>query len=341
MEERPSRVIWSRVMDHLRARIGDRTAETWFHAGRFIGIRDRTALLQLQSEFVVERVSEHYLELLRECFRMVCGDDVVNVAIDARAAHEESPSAHEERRGALLIGNLLEKFTFANFVNGNGNAFAHAAAQAVASYPGDRYNPFFIYGAEGLRKTHHIHAIGHRILEENSRMRMGCFSTERFTSELIAALRSGRSDEFKARFRNLDVLIIDDVQFLEDREMTQDELLYTFIPLYESGRQIILSSSKCPNKLPRLDDALRSRFAQGLVVEVTAPDFETRLAIVLKKAEMENLALPEDVAVFLASTFDANVRQLEGSFTRVKAFASLAQEPITIGLARNVLRDLM
>jgi chromosomal replication initiator protein len=236
---------------------------------------------------------------------------------------------------------LVPRYTFANFVVGASNKFAHAAAEAVANNPGEHYNPLFIYGGVGLGKTHLINAIGHQVLERASLAKVGYFSAESFMNELITAIREKHMDDFKNRFRKLDVLILDDVQFLAGREQTQVEFFHTFNTLHQSRRQIVLSSDKFPKDIPQLEERLRNRFEWGLIADIQAPDIETRVAILLKKAEAEGLPLGHDVALFLASKFEANIRELEGSLTRLGALASFLHKPITVEFAREVLKDLV
>jgi chromosomal replication initiator protein len=236
---------------------------------------------------------------------------------------------------------LLPKYIFDNFVVGASNQFAHAASKAVANQPGDHYNPLFIYGGVGLGKTHLVNAIGHQVLDRNENARVVYLSSESFMNELIAALRRDRMDDFKARFRRIDVLIVDDVQFLAGRERTQEEFFHTFNSLYDGHHQIVLTSDKFPKEIPDLEERLRNRFEWGLIADIQPPDVETRIAILEKKAECEGIELPADVANFLASNIDSNVRELEGSLTRLGAFASLNKCPITVDFARSVLQSVL
>jgi chromosomal replication initiator protein len=246
------------------------------------------------------------------------------------------PSRGDGRRSVLL-----PKYIFDNFVVGASNQFAHAASKAVANQPGDHYNPLFIYGGVGLGKTHLVNAIGHQVLDRNQNARVVYLSSESFMNELIAALRRDRMDEFKARFRRIDVLIVDDVQFLAGRERTQEEFFHTFNSLYDGHHQIVLTSDKFPKEIPDLEERLRNRFEWGLIADIQPPDVETRIAILEKKAECEGIELPPDVANFLASNIDSNVRELEGSLTRLGAFASLNKCPITVDFAREVLQSVL
>jgi chromosomal replication initiator protein len=351
--------IWARVSDVLREKIGGQNVETWFHPALFLGVKDQSAVLQLPNKFFVDHIAENYQDALLESFRSICGD-VSDVRLHSNPSQQgelflpptetewNSPSGiepgaapPETMRRTSRFGTLVAKYTFASFVVGASNQFAHAAAQAVANQPGEHYNPLFIYGGVGLGKTHLINAIGHRIVERNSSARVGYVSAEAFMNELIASLKKDRMEDFKNRFRKLDILILDDVQFIAGRERTQEEFFHTFNVLHESRRQIVLTSDKTPKDIPHLEDRLRNRFEWGLIADIQAPDIETRIAILQRKAELERVNLPQEVAVFLASKFESNIRELEGSLTRLAAFASMAKKPITIEFSRDVLRDLL
>jgi chromosomal replication initiator protein len=351
--ERSMEVVWARVSELLREKIGNQNVATWFAPAVFLGIRDRRAVLQLPNKFFVDWISEHYHGALLESLHEVCGEGVAQVMLHVNATPqgelflETAPTVPDAQRTeaserrSWRLGYLVPKYTFPNFVVGASNKFAHAAAEAVANRPGEHYNPLFIYGGVGLGKTHLINAIGHRILERGTNTKVGYFSAEAFMNELISAIKRQRTDDFKNRFRRLDVLVIDDVQFLAGREGTQEEFFHTFNALHGSHRQIVLSSDKFPKDIPHLEDRLRNRFEWGLITDIQPPDLETRVAILLKKAEAEKLRIPHDVALFLASKFDNNIRELEGSLTRLGAFASLSQKTINVEFARDVLKDLV
>jgi len=246
-----------------------------------------------------------------------------------------------EREKRRRTSNLIPRYTFENFVIGASNQFAHAASMAVANQPGDHYNPLFIYGGVGLGKTHLINAIGHKAVSKFPGSKVFYLSSESFMNELISSLRRDRMDEFKMKFRNVDVLILDDVQFIAGKERTQEEFFHTFNSLYEARKQIVITSDKFPKEIPGLEDRLRNRFEWGLIADIQPPDMETRVAILQKKAEVEKVILPHDVAIFLASNIDSNVRELEGALTRLGAFASLTHSNITVDLAKEVLKNTL
>ena len=235
---------------------------------------------------------------------------------------------------------LDPRYTFENFIVGSCNQFAHAAARAVADSPGRSYNPLYLYGGVGLGKTHLMHAIGQAVIAERPATRMAYVSAERFMCEMVNAIRWKRTPEFRDRFRNIDMLLVDDVQFLEGKEATQEEFFHTFRTLYEEGKQIVLSSDCPPRELATLEERLRSRFESGLIADMQVPDLETKLAILRRKAESENLPLPDDVALYISSKVRSNVRELEGCLTRLMALASLKARRPDIDLAREATRDL-
>ena len=236
--------------------------------------------------------------------------------------------------------SLNPKYVFETFVTGNSNRFAHAAALAVAEAPAKVYNPFFMYGGVGLGKTHLMHAIGHRILEKNPNLRVLYISSEKFTNELINSIRDGNPESFRQKYRNIDVLLVDDIQFLSKKEHTQEEFFHTFNTLHNANKQIIISSDRPPREIQTLEDRLRSRFEWGLITDIQAPDLETRIAILRKKALLENLTVPNDVMLLIASRIDNNIRELEGALIRVMAYASLTNQVVTNELVSEALKDV-
>jgi chromosomal replication initiator protein len=340
--------IWQESLEQLRDRLGQQNFETWIKPIRVREAADDEILLEVPNKFFRDWLAEHFLRPIRETLTDAARRDIkVSIAINQKM--QSAPAAppierrpeREAPKPAPRVNNLIPKYTFENFVVGASNQFAHAASLAVANQPGEHYNPLFIYGGVGLGKTHLINAIGHRVMERRQTLKVLYLSSESFMNELIASLRRDKMDEFKIRFRNIDALILDDVQFIAGKERTQEEFFHTFNSLYETHKQIIITSDKFPKEIPDLEDRLRNRFEWGLIADIQPPDMETRVAILQKKAEVEAVQLPHDVAIFLASHIDSNVRELEGSLTRLGAFASLTKATISIDLAKEVLQNTL
>jgi chromosomal replication initiator protein len=339
---------WKRTLSSLERRIDAADFEGLISRLRPLAQQDRNILFEAPSKLAVAVINQRYLSALEETLSAEMGRSV-RVILQPRSGQqqelfplpESSTPPPPAPAVARRLSSLIPKYTFANFVVGASNQFAHAACKAVASQPGVHYNPLFIYGGVGLGKTHLVNAIGHQVLDRNPAARVVYLSSESFMNELIGALRRDRMDDFKGRFRRVDVLILDDVQFLAGRERTQEEFFHTFNSLYESKRQIVLTSDKFPKEIPDLEERLRNRFEWGLIADIQPPDVETRVAILEKKAEIEQIDLPSDVAMFLASNINSNVRELEGSLTRLGAFASLNKSQITVDFAREVLHTIL
>ena len=338
---------WKEALQILRDRVEPEDYENLICRLHPVAARDRNLLVEASNRLAVDLITKRYLNLIEEVLSETFGSPVRVLVQPPTAVQQElfplsfpstiSAGGPRNRRPSSLI----PKYTFDNFVVGASNQFAHAASKAVASQPGDHYNPLFIYGGVGLGKTHLINAIGHQILDRHPDRRVTYLSSESFMNELINALRRDHMDEFKGRFRRVDVLILDDVQFLAGRERTQEEFFHTFNSLYEGHRQIVLTSDKFPKEIPDLEERLRNRFEWGLIADIQPPDVETRVAILQKKAEVERIDLPHEVALFLAGHIDSNVRELEGSLTRLGAFASLNKCEISVDFAREVLQNIL
>jgi chromosomal replication initiator protein len=342
--------VWEQVLSRVEEKVGRTTTETWLKPIRPLALRDDTLYLEVPSTFFRDWLLENLLTPLRESLTGVLGYSahvVVNVASKQQGELFPSAPGEEEAikadpiRPVARKNGLVANYTFSSFIVGAGNQFAHAAARAVAEHPGKHYNPLFIYGGVGLGKTHLINAIGHEALGRQGRGSVFYLSSETFTNELIAHLRRDRMDDFKHRFRQADVLILDDIQFLSGRERTQEEFFHTFNSLHDSHKQIVLTSDKVPNEIDGLEERLRNRFEWGLIADIQPPDLETRVAILQKKAQLKKIPLPHEVALFIATHVTANVRELEGGLTKLGALASLTQSAITIDLAHQVLQNLM
>jgi chromosomal replication initiator protein len=339
--------LWEEVIAHLRERVGKQNFETWIKPIQFRALTSDKISLEVPNRFFRDWLAEHYMEQISDILTLFLQRKVkVVLSVNNRlqpSFDTEKPARREERDRVKgqRSDNLIAKYTFENFVVGASNQFAHAASMAVANQPGEHYNPLFIYGGVGLGKTHLANAIGHRTVANRPGLKVFYLSSESFMNELIGSLRRDKMDEFKTKFRNVDLLILDDVQFIAGKERTQEEFFHTFNSLYESHKQIVITSDKFPKEIPGLEDRLRNRFEWGLIADIQPPDMETRVAILQKKAEAEQIQLPHDVAIFLASNIDSNVRELEGSLTRLGAFASLTKTIMTTELAKEVLHNTL
>ncbi len=338
---------WRQSVESILAQLSESDLREVVTRLRPVAQRGETLVVEAPNKLAAAVVRERCLDALRGALEQASGGELrkLTLTLPSSAQQELFPTpAPPPKPGAKAVSRrstLLPKYTFDNFVVGASNQFAHAASKAVANQPGDHYNPLFIYGGVGLGKTHLVNAIGHQVLDGAEEPRVVYLSSESFMNELIAALRRDRMDDFKNRFRRIDVLIVDDVQFLAGRERTQEEFFHTFNSLYDSHHQIVLTSDKFPKEIPDLEERLRNRFEWGLIADIQPPDIETRVAILEKKAEIEGIELPQEVAIFLATSIDSNVRELEGSLTRLGAFASLNKCCITVDFARGVLQSVL
>ncbi len=357
--------IWEQAAAALRAQLTRATWLTWFHGVRPLRFDGETLVLTVPSSLAAERIRSSYSGLLVDAIRQETGlpvildlvvapdgvDEEPLVALPAPTtvpAGPSTPSALDVAEPALSAsgtwasGTLNSRYTFDQFVIGASNRFAHAAALTVAESPGRSYNPLFIYGPAGLGKTHLLHAIGHHVRAVFRNKRVRYVSTEAFMNEFVDAIRAKAMPSFKRRYRDLDVLLIDDIQFLERTQELQEEFFHTFNQLHGEGGQIVISSDRAPKSIASLEDRLRTRFEWGLITDVQPPEFETRLAILQKKAESEHLGgIPPEVLAFIATNISDNIRELEGALIRVAAYSSLNRAPLSEEIARHVLADLL
>jgi chromosomal replication initiator protein len=348
--------IWLEAQSNISKVLTPQTFDTWIKPIHFIALKTNQIFLEVPNKFVKEWVEEKYLPMIQEAISSLTGvrfqvEFKVNdkadgeKAIDTTATlplpADDPPPAREKQKQGEHASNLNPKYTFETFVCGASNQFAHAASQAVASNPATNYNPLFIYGGVGLGKTHLLTAIGNHIHAKNRKARISYYTSEKFMNELINCLRYNKMEQFRSKFRNMDVLLIDDVQFIAGKERTQEEFFHTFNSLYESHKQIVVTSDKFPKDIPGLEERLRSRFEWGLIADIQPPDIETKVAILKKKAELDNIDLLDDVALFLATSSTTNVRELEGMLIRLGAFSSLTGSEITLKMAREVLKDII
>ena len=316
--------------------------DNWIRLCRLVAVEGDHLRIGTPNKFSRDWIAQNYLDALHQAVREVLGGHPrITLLIDETAPVEAvAPPRVERATGAGTVEGLNPRYTFDAFVVGSSNQFAQAACQAVAELPSRAYNPLFIYGGVGLGKTHLLHAVGHQCVRLFPGMSVAYLSSERFTNELINAIRYDRTAEFRARYRTIDLLLIDDIQFISGKERTQEEFFHTFNDLYESRKQIIVSSDSSPKDIPEIEERLRSRFEWGLIADIQPPDFETRVAIIKKKAALERIRLGDDVAYLIASRIKSNIRELEGSLTRMIAFCALTGREMTVDLAQEVLGEL-
>jgi len=331
--------LWSRMLIALATKVPPAALDSWLRPCRLTAVEGDHMKIAAPNTYTRDWLHQHHTESLQAAAREVLGGNPrVSLDIDRDAPSPvAAPSAAEP---PVAAPGLSARYTFDSFVVGNSNQFAQAACQAVAELPSRAYNPLFIYGGVGLGKTHLLHAVGHQIARLYPHLRLLYLSSERFTNDLINAIRYDRTAEFRAKYRTIDLLLIDDIQFISGKERTQEEFFHTFNDLYEARKQIVVSSDAAPKEIPDLEERLRSRFEWGLIADIQPPDFETRVAILKKKAEIERVRLADDVAYLIASRIKANIREIEGSLTRMIAFCSLSGRDMSVELAQEVLADL-
>jgi chromosomal replication initiator protein len=330
--------LWERLLAALEGHLPPQAIDTWVRPGRLVSCRDQRLEIGVPNRFIRDYLLEHHLPALRAAAAHCLGGAAqVTIAIDRAARPLAAPPP---ATAPPPPSGLDGRYTFATFVVGSSNQFAQAACLAVAEQPSAAYNPLFIYGGVGLGKTHLLHAIGHQVARTHPQLRVDYLSTERFTNELIGAIRYDKTSDFRHRYRTIDLLLIDDIQFISGKERTQEELFHTFNDLYESRRQIVISSDRPPKEIPDIEERLRSRFEWGLIADIQPPDFETRVAILKKKAELDRLPLPDDIAFFIANKVKSNIRELEGSLVRIRAFSSLSGRDLSLDLVQEVLANI-
>lgn len=342
--------VWDQILGCIESKVGRHSFHTWFKPTSLLADHGERLEVKVPNPLFTEWLPKHYSVVLAEALHEVGrpGTEIVFVpaeqAAAARAAASvlplEMPAAPDPTRPANPVG-LNPRYTFDSFIVGPSNQFANAACRAVAELPSRSYNPLFIYGGVGLGKTHLMHAIGHYVLEHHPGLTLTYISSERFMNEMINALRYERILEFRERYRTVDVLLVDDIQFVSGKEGTQNEFFHTFNALHDAQKQIVLSSDRPPHEIPALEERLRSRFEWGLIADIQPPDIETKVAILKKKAENEAVPLPDGVALYIASRIKSNIRELEGSLIRLIAYASLQGRQLSVELAQEVLRNVI
>ena len=342
-------LLWQETLEKLKTELSKPSFETWFSSTRLSLIDGDTIVISVPNEFAKDWLESRYAPLIRSSIQSIIGHSVslrFIIPSPERSYAEDHVlskpvSTITPKQPETLSNFLNNKYTFDTFVIGNSNRFAHAASLAVAESPAKSYNPLFIYGGVGLGKTHLMHAIGNHILQRSPDTKVLYVSSEKFTNQLIDSIKDENSIEFRNHYRSVDILLIDDIQFLAGKERTQEEFFHTFNALHEANKQIIISSDRPPKEIPTLEDRLRSRFEWGLITDIQAPDLETRIAILRKKAILENLQVPNEVMFYIADKIHSNIRELEGALIRVMAFASLSLIPITAEVAVEALKDIL
>ncbi|MBR4908746.1 MAG: chromosomal replication initiator protein DnaA [Acidaminococcaceae bacterium] len=350
METYDLSIIWDRLTEKLSHATSESNMDMYIRQITPVKLENNVVTCTVPSTTLCSAVQQNFLSLILAALSEITENN--NISVDLKVENQNNLNiarenykvnslfAEEEKtKDAIYESNINKKQRFDNFVVGNSNRFATAAAQAVANDPGNTYNPLFIYGNSGLGKTHLMHAIGNAILEANPNAKVKYVTSETFTNEIINAIQNHTVKDFQEKYRTIDCLIIDDIQFLENKERTQEEFFHTFNALKESNKQIVISCDRNPQNMDKLEERLRSRFASGLTVDIQPPDLETRIAIIRKKAETENVNMPNDVIQTVATSIDNNIRMIEGAFNRIVAYASIMHLPIDMKVTETVLKD--
>jgi chromosomal replication initiator protein len=343
--------IWDHVLGRIETKVNRHSFYTWFKPTSFVSDSGQAITVLVPNSLFKDWLTKHYSVVLTEALTEVERSDskvlFVSDGAPTTALPVDEPSATAEPlqevpgTAAVSLGGLNPRYTFDTFIVGTSNQFAHAACRAVAEAPSRSYNPLFIYGGVGLGKTHLMHAIGHYVLQHDPSLKLTYISSERFMNEMINAVRYDRILDFRERYRTVDVLLVDDIQFVSGKEGTQTEFFHTFNALYDAQKQIVLSSDRPPHEIPALEERLRSRFEWGLIADIQPPDLETKVAILKKKAESEAIPLPDNVAIYIAGRIKSNIRELEGSLIRLIAYASLTGRELSLDLAHEVLKNVL
>ena len=354
--------IWGLVLSEMENILSKPSFETWLKSTTPLSIKKETIIIEVPNDFTKKWLQDHYYNTLSQILysitnfkyyiQFVTPQNIdfpqplsnfnpLNSSEIIEPLKEDSSIINKKNNYAVTCNWLNPKYTFDSFVIGGSNRLAHAASLAVAETPSRAYNPLFIYGGVGLGKTHLMHAIGHFVTSRNTSDKVDYLSSEKFTNQFINAIRDNKTEEFRNKYRNIDILLIDDIQFLAGKEQTQEEFFHTFNALHENNKQIVISSDRPPKEIPTLEDRLRSRFEWGLITDIQPPDLETRVAILRKKSFLEAIFIPDDVLMFVAQKNENNIRELEGALTRIIAYASLEDKQITLKLAEEALKDFL
>lgn len=341
--------LWSKTLKEIEKKVSKPSFETWLKSTQAHSLEDDLLTVVAPNIFARDWLENRYSALISEIIHDITGSLLQIRFITPQHENTEIEMNEKPKKMPKLVDSdeevpktaLNQKYTFDTFVIGNGNRFAHAASLAVAEAPAKAYNPLFIYGGVGLGKTHLMQAIGHYVLEHNPSANVVYLSSEKFMNEFINSIRDNEAVDFRNKYRNVDILLIDDIQFLAGKEQTQEEFFHTFNTLHENSKQIVISSDRPPKEIPTLEDRLRSRFEWGLITDITPPDLETRIAILRKKAKAERLDIPNEVMIYIANQIDTNIRELEGALIRVVAYSSLVNQDMNAELAAEALKDII
>jgi len=334
--------IWQKTLQNLKIQLSDVSFDTWIRVIQPLIIRDDEIILSVPNEFTKNILQSRYIDTISSALKEVTGTSIfIKFILENEVDSFLESMSPKDINNNYTHSILNPKYTFDTFVVGNSNRFAHAACLAVAESPAKAYNPLFIYGGVGLGKTHLMHAIGQFILSHNPNAKVLYVTSEKFTNELINSIRDDKNVEFRNRYRTIDILLIDDIQFIAGKERTQEEFFHTFNALHEANKQIIISSDRPPKEIPTLEDRLRSRFEWGLIADIQPPDLETRVAILKKKAELENIDIDDEILLFIAKRIESNIRELEGALIRIMAYASLTNNKLSLSIADEALKDIL
>lgn len=340
--------VWEKVLNIIRPEVSDVAYKTWFADANLVSLDENTLVISVSNDLICSMLNR-YIYLIQNAAKSVLGSmHKIEIIVDGQHVGTQQsatsfvedmpkPLSHSYQDGIFIN----PKYTFETFVVGNSNRFAHAAAVAVAEAPAQAYNPLFLYGDSGLGKTHLMHAIANYIKENNSKLKVVYISSEKFTNELISAISTRSTAQFRSKYRSADVLLIDDVQFLAGKEMVQEEFFHTFNDLHNANKQIVLTSDRLPREINTLEDRLKTRFEWGLTGDIQPPDYETRIAILQKKAEQDNVSIPYDVYCYMAERIKSNIRELEGALNRITSYAKITGKPLSLSLAQEALKDFI
>jgi chromosomal replication initiator protein len=341
--------LWSQCLRTIQEKVPRQSFETWLRPTEALSISDKDVIIKVPNAFFSEWIEQHYVHYIEDALQELTGNaPAITFSVSSERGTfltniSPSPNIKEPKRPCTSgLAQLNPRYTFDNFVVGDCNQFAHAASLAVAEAPGKTsFNPMVIYGGVGLGKTHLIQAIGHFVVEQSTAKSLVYVSSEKFTIDFIDSIQNSKKTEFSNRYRNVDVLLVDDIQFFSDKERTQEEFFHTFNTLHQKGKQIVLSADRPPKEIRGLEERLLSRFQWGLIADIQRPDLETRIAILQKKAQNDNISIPSDVTTFIANNICNNIRDLEGAVIRLLAYSSLTGRDISLNLAREVIKDLV